>query len=322
MGRSTPHTTCSHATARRVTAVIAVSLATIVVTAGAAAACGSLVAANGAVDLERTTTLAAYHDGVEEYITGFEFESDQSSFGSIIPLPGRPTTVERGGAWTLQRLEREVRPPQLRKEVLALGAPAARDATVLQQVRIDSLDVTILRGGGRAVARWATKQGFDLTADVPDILDFYARRSPFFMAARYDAGAALAQGLRGGDGTPVHLTIPTDNPWVPLRILAAGMPRREQINADVFLLTHDAPRLLHGDGLVVERSERASKALLDDLRADESSSWVPRRSWLTYARVDSRARDLTYDLAIDVHGTIPSFVDTGLVGPSAITPRV
>jgi hypothetical protein len=33
--------------------------------------CGFLVAPNGAVDLQRTTTLAAYHDGVEHYITSF-----------------------------------------------------------------------------------------------------------------------------------------------------------------------------------------------------------------------------------------------------------
>ena len=70
------------------------------------------MAPNGAVQLVRTTTLAAHHDGVEHYITNFEFAGNQESFGSIIPLPGEPTTVERAGDWTLQRLQLEVAPPE------------------------------------------------------------------------------------------------------------------------------------------------------------------------------------------------------------------
>ena len=36
-------------------------------------ACGGLIGPNGAVNLLRTTTFAGYHDGVEHYITSFEF---------------------------------------------------------------------------------------------------------------------------------------------------------------------------------------------------------------------------------------------------------
>ena len=86
-------------------------LLVVFVTASAAGACGSLVAANGAVNLVRTTTLAAYHDGVEHYVTSFEFTGVPKTFGSIIPLPDKPSNVERAGDWTLQRLEREVNPP-------------------------------------------------------------------------------------------------------------------------------------------------------------------------------------------------------------------
>ena len=45
---------------------------------------------------------------------------------------------------------------------------------------------------------------------------------PYFMAAKFDAAAAVAKGFKGGDGIPVDLTIPTREPWVPLRILATG----------------------------------------------------------------------------------------------------
>src|SRR6266849_675939 len=73
---------------------------------GAAEACAGLIGSNGAVNLGRTTTLAGYHDGVEHYVTAFKFLGGGGQFGTLIPLPGVPTSVERGGAWTLQRLVR------------------------------------------------------------------------------------------------------------------------------------------------------------------------------------------------------------------------
>ena len=76
-----------------------------------AIACGGLVGENGTIQLVRTSTLAAYHDGVERYVTSFEFVGEGKEVGSIIPLPDVPTTVERGGDWTLQRLALEVAPP-------------------------------------------------------------------------------------------------------------------------------------------------------------------------------------------------------------------
>ena len=208
---------------RRLFLVPIISAVIVLATASAAFACGSLIGPNGAVHLVRTSTLAAWHDGVEHYVTNFEFASNQTSFGSIIPLPAEPTTVERGGDWTLQRLTHEVAP--LRRVLagdVAEAAPGTNSVDVLQQTRIDSLDVTILRGGGTAVADWAAQQGFDLTSDTPDVLEFYSHRSQYFMAAKFDATAAVAQGLNSGDGIPVHLTIPVERPWVPLRILGTG----------------------------------------------------------------------------------------------------
>ena len=101
------------------------ALLAVIVTAPAAGACGSLIADNGAVNLVRTTTLAAYHDGVEHYVTSFEFTGAPKTFGSIIPLPGKPSNVERAGDWTLQRLQREVNPVVLESREFA-GAAAAR----------------------------------------------------------------------------------------------------------------------------------------------------------------------------------------------------
>jgi Uncharacterized protein conserved in bacteria (DUF2330) len=297
----------------------------VVATGSAAFACGSLVGPNGAVNLVRTSTLAAWHDGVEHYVTNFEFASNETSFGSIIPLPAEPTKVERGGDWTLQRLAREVTP--LRREFAgdaAEAAPTTDGVDVLQQTRIDSLDVTIVRGGGAAVAEWAAQQGFELTLDTPEVLEFYARRSRYFMAAKFDATAAVEQGLTSGDGIPVHLTIPVDRPWVPLRILATGKPAAEPVQADVFLLTDDEPGLLAGPGLRLERSEPASVSLLNDLRADQGMSWVPDNMWLTYLKADVDVGDLDYDLAASpTRATTPAVRDTGVESAASLTvPRL
>src|SRR4051812_26359720 len=79
--------------------------------AGPAFACAGLVTPGGNVKLLRASTLAAWADGSEHYVTSFTFQGGGAEFGSIVPLPGVPSKVERGGDWTLQRLEREVAPP-------------------------------------------------------------------------------------------------------------------------------------------------------------------------------------------------------------------
>lgn len=277
--------------------------------AAPAGACGGLVAPNGAVQLVRTSTLAAWDNGLEHYITSFEFASDQESFGSIIPLPSEPITVERAGDWTLQRLQREVA-PELDRAAATSTAPAAlasREVTVLREVTIDSLDVTIVKGGGREVAEWAEENGFDLDAAAPDMLEFYGDRSQYFMAARFDAAAAREKGFTSGDGVPVHLVMPLESPWVPLHILSLGKPDEEVVKADVFLLTPTEPSLYGLDeGVKVNRSEEASKLLLDDLRSDRNMAWVPEEAHFTHISINAQAGDLNRDLATDLAGRVPN----------------
>ncbi|MEX1168548.1 MAG: DUF2330 domain-containing protein, partial [Chloroflexota bacterium] len=208
----------------------------IALSAAPVLACGGLIGPNGAVNLLRTTTLAGYHDGEEHYITAFQFAGGGGSFGSLTPLPGVPSSVEKGGDWTLQRLVLETE-PQRQADFLFAAEAAPASAEELMKVRIDALDITVLRGGSAAVGQWASDHGFRLPPDAPEVLDFYAARSPIFLAAVFDADAAAERGQAVGDGTPVHITIPTDNPWVPLRILALGKTAAERVEADVYLLT-------------------------------------------------------------------------------------
>ncbi len=302
------------------------ALAALLLTAGAspALACAGLIGPNGAVNLLRTTTLAAHHNGVEHYITSFSFQGGGGQFGSIIPLPGIPTKVERGGDWTLQRLIRETQPLRAARALQVAEAVDA-GARVILETRIDALEITILEGGGAQVGRWAREHGFILPPDAPEILDFYASRSPIFMAARFDADAARRRGQQIGDGTPIHLTIPTENPWVPLRILALGKKGGEPVQADVYLLTDIRPAFLPRPrrGLFLQFSAPASPALMRDLRADKGMEWMPATGmWLTHLAINSAARDLTYDLAVDVSGMRqPSSVAAGLEPISQPLPR-
>ena len=191
---------------------------------------------------------------------------------------------------------------------------------VLLETTIDALDITVLKGGGDDVGAWATAHGFRLPPDAPEVLDFYAQRSPIFLAAAFDADAAQARGQAIGDGTPVHITIPTAAPWVPLRILSLGKSADDPVDADVYLLTDRAPTLLPaatGDGLVLDHTAPASTSLLDDLRSDRGMDWVPDSAWLMKVRVDSSAGDLRYDLAVDATGRgLASRVAAGLDMPA------
>jgi hypothetical protein len=291
-------------------------------TAGSAAACGGLIGPNGAVNLLRTTTFAGYHQGVEHYVTAFQFAGGGGAFGSLTPLPGVPSSVEKGGDWTLQRLILETDPPVFDESVQF--AAAQRDgAEVLMEVRIDALDITVLKGGADEVGQWAKDHGFRLPPDAPEVLDFYAQRSPIFLAAAFDGAAARERGQQIGDGTPVHITIPTPNPWVPLRILSLGKGGQERVEADVYLMTDRVPAMLPaatvGTGMILDHSQPASQSLLDDLRSDRGMEWVPEKAWLTKIRIDAAASELRYDLAVDASGQgAPSRLAAGLGVPEPV----
>ena len=64
--------------------------------AGAAFACGGLVAPGHAEVLEKATTLAAWHDGLEHYVTGFRF----AGAGVRFRLANRQSGHEAGGKFS------------------------------------------------------------------------------------------------------------------------------------------------------------------------------------------------------------------------------
>ena len=318
----------------RAAAVAILTTILLTVAAGSALACGGLVTPNGTVSLLKTTTLAAYHDGIEHYVTSFEFAGEGQEVGSIIPLPGVPTDVIKGGDWTLQRLILETQPQFEARTALAFSAAdSAAGAEVIMTKKIDALDITVLKGGAVEVGNWAREHGYFLPPDAPEVLAFYAERSPIFLAARFNAERAADRGVQTGQGTPVHIVIPTPSPWVPLRILALGRKASEIVQADVYLLTDRRPETLpqaerskgfdqSQRGLIQEVSEPASTTLLADLRSDRGMKWLPESDmWLTYIRINETAGNLKHDLAIDASGYgRPSPVAAGYPVPTGAAP--
>src|ERR1700682_5123143 len=278
----------------------AATLAVFLTQAIPAAACGGLIAPNGAIRLERATTLVAWHDGVERYMTSFSYNGEASSFGWIVPLPAIPEKVEEGGGWTLQRLFRETHPqPPILALQFAAKAGALDSAVVLQQVQVRALDITVLRGSGQAVLDWASDNGFAVDAETRAHVLTYAKGSPVFMAAKYNADRAAKQRLIFGDGAPVLITMKIPHPWIPFEVLAAG----QQVQADLSPLSEKPVntsewRALIGasgvgtnvqgaEGFSLAFQEKMTDSLYKDLSTDKNMGWVPRDSWLTYLTLNA-----------------------------------
>ena len=299
--------------------VAAAVMAAVVAQAVPAAACGGLVAPNGAIRLTRASTLVDWRDGVEHYLTSFSYQgAGFDSFGYIVPLPAVPDKVEEGGGWTLQRLFRETHPQKL---FLAAGAAApaaqARDAEVLMQVQVRALDISVLRGSGASIVDWCAKNGFLLDKETRAHLENYAHGSPIFMAAKYNVARAQASNQLVGDGAPVLITMHTPHLWVPLEVLANGV---QQVSADLYLLTRDPVYLgdlaaIAGEspvggfvprapGFAVNYQQPVSTSLFKDLSTDKNMGWVRPDSWLTYLTLDAPAQTVNYDMGISDTGVI------------------
>ena len=294
----------------------ATTLALFLTQALPAAACGGLIAPNGAIRLDRATTLVAWHDGVERYMTSFSYNGSASSFGWIVPLPAVPEKVEEGGGWTLQRLVRETHPQPPIVSLQFAAAGAADSVEVLQQVQVKALDITVLRGSGQAVLDWAAGNGFAVDAETRAHILQYAKGSPVFMAAKYNAGRAQQQRLLFGDGAPVLITMKIAHPWIPFEVLAAG----QQVQADLYLLS-DKPvntsewRALIGasgvgtsvqgaEGFTLDFQEKMTDSLYHDLSTDKNMGWVRRDSWLTYLSLNAPDSKVTYDMSVTPMGVV------------------
>lgn len=280
-----------------------------------ALACGGLVAPDGDVRLGRAATLIAWHDGVEHYLTSFTYEGDVKNLGWIVPLPAVPLNIQDGGAWTLQRLARETHPAP--PELQFAGAASADTAQVLQQVKIEALNITVLRGSGQAVLDWCAQNGFSVAGDTRAHLLMYASGSPIFMAAKYDTAAVQARHQQSGDGAPVLITMRTPHIWVPLEVLALD---GQQVHADLYFLTDEplnisAINAVAGEsavgaavsgapGLTVAFQEPMSPTLYHDLSTDRNMGWVRSSGWLTYLSLDAPAEAVTYDLSVTPDGIV------------------
>ena len=303
---------------RRLLLAAVVPLAAVALQVTPAFACGGLVAPDGDVHLDQATTFVAYQAGVEHYVTSFAFSGSVADVGWIVPLPAVPDNIEAAGKWTLPRLEREFNPqPAVDSDAVAAGAASP----VVEQVQVEALDITVLKGSGQTVIDWCTHNGFELPTETKDHLLQYAQGSPVFMAARYDNAVAAERGMQSGDGVPLLITMHTPQLWVPLEVLAND---NDAVTADIFLLTDNqlqpadakpmffVPPFSFGasnsvdgaPGFTIAGSEPLSGQLLTDLSSDRNMSWMPSQGWLTYLRLRASSDTVTYDLGVGNDGLI------------------
>jgi hypothetical protein len=298
---------------------LAAALALVVFQALPALACGSLVAPNGAIRLARATTLVAWHGGVEQYMTSFTYQGDFSDVGWIVPLPTLPDKIQEGGAWTLQRLNRETHPIVADDSSFGLQnrTAAASSAIVVQQTRVEALDIKVLKGSGPEVISWCEQNNFFVNADTRAHLLAYGKGSPYFLTAKYDTSAAKARHQLQGDGAPVLITMHTTHIWVPLEVLALD---DQQVQADLYLLT-DQPvytselgatvgqsqvgtQVPNAPGFTLAFQEQMNPSLFHDLSTDRNMGWVRSDSWLTYLTLDAPEKAVSYDLGVAPNGVI------------------
>jgi hypothetical protein len=305
---------------RRIIGGAGVALTLLGLSAVPAAACGGLVAANGAVRLARATTMVAWHDGVEHYVTSFTYQGVATGVGWVVPLPAVPEKIIAAGRWTLQRLDREFNPPPASVQ-FAVAAPglAAGSAQVLQQTQVEAVDITVLRGSAPQVIQWCKDNNFALNDETRAHIELYGKASPIFMAARYDVDAARRLGRFQGDGTPVLITMHTPHLWVPLEVLANA---QDPVDADVFLLTDRRPvtgeesslfdipsdsvgdRLPGAEGFTVQAQEFMNLQLHNDLASDRNMSWVPNDAWVTHLVLNAPSPTVTYDMSLTGDGVM------------------
>src|SRR5947209_2779732 len=276
-----------------------ITLALFTTQVAPAYACGGLIAPNGAIRLSRAATLVAWHDGIERYMTSFTYQGDVSKLGWVVPLPAVPLKIEEGGGWTLQRLARETHPQPIFSDLVHAAATSSEGVQVLQQVKIEALDITVIKGSGQAILNWAISNGFTLDEDTHDHLLAYAKGSPIFMAAKFDSSRAKARHQLQGDGAPILITMKVPHIWIPLEVLALD---GQQVQADIYLLTdmavntsdvgakvgqsavgNDVPG---ASGMKLAFQEKMNPLLFHDLSTDRNMVWVRPDTWLPYLSLD------------------------------------
>ena len=270
----------------------ALVMAAMVVGPHVADACAGLIGSNGAVNLGRTTTLAAYHDGVEHYVTAFEFQGGGGEFGTLIPLPGVPTNVERGGAWTLQRLrardaaagragfagDSALAPAARRRRGAAAGAHRrARHHRAQGRRRRTS------RRGRRSTASASRRTRRRCSTST---------RSAARSSSRRSSTATPPQRAASRSATARPSTSRSRRRTRGCRCASSALGKQpdDRVDADVFLLTDEQPALLPAPQ---RRPCADAQRAGDDARCSTTcaptTAWAGCRSpaWLTKLRIDS-----------------------------------
>ena len=245
----------------------------VALTAAPAVACGGLVGENGTIQLDAHDDARgvprrrrALRDVVRVHRAGQGGRLDRAAArradegrarrrldAAATRARGRAAGAERG------RFDDRGRPPSSRRA----GDPRDQDRRARHH--------GAARAAATAVGKWAIDHGFLLTPDAPEMLDFYADRSPIFMAARFDASRASRARSERRRRHADHGDDP-DRSSRGCRCASSASvstaPRSSRPTCSCSPTTK--PKLLAGGrGLSLDRNEPANASLLSDLRSDK-----------------------------------------------------
>jgi hypothetical protein len=194
-----------------------------------------------------------YQDkGEEHLVLSVKYEGATPQFAWVIPTETRPQIAVQKGApfHELWRLTEIRRPTHAMAPAAAAGGIGSLDKAVqVVERKVEGpYELIVLRGdNGSALYEWLSRNGFGLTTDSRQALDYYAQKGWYFACARLRPGgadnASIQKHLRDGTIAALHLHYKATRLSYPLRV-TAGNPGDSKMEIYVIGGRVQAPRML------------------------------------------------------------------------------
>ena len=189
----------------------------------AALACGAMVSDKGQAELTGFEALLRWDGSTEELLVSVDFQTADSAFGWLMPLPAAPEIVE-GNLAPIERAFRISEPPIEVDDADGEGSgapPAVGGAPGVDVLGRDTVGglrfVTLGAKGAADAARWMKKHGFAFQDRQEPVLQDYLDKGWVVVAARVAPGGEPAASL-----VPVSFEFAASEPAYPLAMAGAG----------------------------------------------------------------------------------------------------
>lgn len=179
-----------------------------------------------------------WHDGKREtLVLSTTFRGEAEDFAWIIPVPNKPeVTSSKDELFTA--LDDYTRPKYNNRydsampmigSVSTVGMEES-GVTVVESKKVDVYDITVLEAvDGKSLREWLTKNGYEYPTNRDLLLQHYALKRWFFVAAKISTEALgyMGTSLRTGHMTPLMISFDSEGIVYPLKISGPGSKYNE-----------------------------------------------------------------------------------------------